>query len=672
MRKIPKTYALFLHRRYARRLDMALVLAAAFTTVLCAGAIFTFAKLREYRQELPNRGRIETKLRDRGENTVVYDRHGKVLYTFKDPYQDREYAEYREIPPVVIAATLAAEDKDFFLHQGIDYVGMLKGIVTTVQSGGQQIVGGSTITQQLIKQTVLTTERSVERKVKEAIITLIVEQEYTKEEILEFYLNTTNYGGRIVGIKTAARAYFGKTLDQLKLNEAVYLVSLVQSPGEFSPLYANDAVRAANLVNERRRWVLDQIKRNHRLLDYLTTKDLQVLQHAGGSVAGVATDKADALRNILTELQAKDINVGRRARDIINAPHWVFYIRDLLQQEPFNLSQHELYRGGYRIYTTLDLSAQQLFEAELKRSVDRLGPQYGFSNAGLVAIDARSGDILAMVGSKGYNLKRTPEFDPQVNTTVARNSLGSSLKPWMAYLALASGKYKQFSTVSDTPAIFPNDYIPKNADGQFMGEMSLHRALILSRNLPFIKLNAELGYRMLLDLMQSLGYAGTQRYGLSAVVGGVDETLLNHTAAYTGFATGGDVMYSRAITRVDSVEGKTLFKTRSQVRMRLDSEHISTVNRILGDRTYRWGIFSYKFVGNYKLAGKTGTSDSNKDTLYIGYSPELVVGVWAGNNNNKPMGKNAFGATISLPIWNACMQAFAAKYPSYMSRGNWN
>lgn len=670
----------FLLKKYSRRnshLELINYLVLIGVIVISIVSMQTLSQLQAYAEEIPTEEKIKQSLVNKGENSKIYDRNGVLLYTFKDPDRDREYATFEEIPPTVIAAALAAEDKDFFIHEGIDYLGAAKGIVTTVATGGENTVGGSTITQQLIKQTLLTNEKTVDRKVKEAIIALKVEKDYTKPEILEYYLNVSNYGGRIQGINTASLTYFNKPAKKLTLNEAAFLMALVQSPGDYSPLFANDKEAATKLSNERRNTILSQIESNPILLAYLNSGDINSLYSRHVEDVDPAAGQKDPKYTAKTVEKMKSQQFKfKQPKDSLRAPHWVFYIKEQLQKKPYNLSIEDLYSGGYKIYTSLDIRIQEIAERKIKEGVDIYGPRYNFDNAALVSVDARNGEVLAMVGSKGYNLpndKNNKRFDPEVNVTTARQSLGSSLKPWVAYQAINSGKYNKYSRVEDTPQTFYGYYKPKNSDGRFMGEMTLHKALLESRNLPFLKISYQLGDWQLPELMRQIGYRTDTKYGLAATIGGVDETLLDHTVAYTGLANGGKVMKQKPILRIISSDGSTKFKARDQqVIYELNGSSIAAVNSILGDKRYTPGSYGYKFPGGgYKLAGKTGTSDSNKDTYYMGYGPKVVTGVWCGNNDNSRMTRNAFGSYTALPIWSGYMREFLPQFPEYADWGSY-
>jgi membrane peptidoglycan carboxypeptidase len=676
MANISKAFLLKKYKRNSSGLELFNYIMLIILLVLSIVLISSLNQLRIYAEEVPTEDKIRAELGNRGENSNIYDRNGELLYTFKDPNRDREYAEFEEIPPTVVVAALAAEDKDFFIHEGIDYLGAARGLITTISTNGEVTVGGSTITQQLIKQTLLTDERTVDRKAKEAIISLQVEQTYTKEEILEYYLNVSPFGGRVQGIKTAASTYFDKDLQDLTLNESIFLMSLVQSPGEYSPLFANDVELAKSLSNQRRLDIIEQVEQNPRLVAYLNSdgdskilynKDLTAIDETAGNEDPVFDEEK------FSQMRAQEFEF-QQPQEKLRAPHWVFYIRSILQQDPYNLSIEDLYSGGYNIYTSLDIRMQELAQQELKEGVDIYGPRYNFENAGTVGIDPRNGEVLVMVGSKGYDLPNDPNnkrFDPEVNVTTSRHQLGSTLKPFVAVMGIESGRFSQYSTVADKPKTFYGFYKPKNSDGKFRGNMTLHKALIDSRNLPFLRMSYDLGDWRLPELMKEIGYRDDATYGLAATVGGVDESLLSNTVAYTGLANGGTVMEPKPILRIEEPNGTLRFKSSTDEMYQFNENAVGQVNAILGDKYYTPGTLGYKFFGGQKLAGKTGTSERQVETYYMGYGPNLVVGVWAGNNDNSSMRYGSFGSNTALPIWNGITSSLIYEFPEYGEYGSY-
>lgn len=622
---------------------------------LAVGFSFLSMELSSIYKELPNIDSIRDRLAQKTENSFIYDRNGTLLYTFKSPNVDREYLPSSEITDLVKLVAIAAEDKDFYKHHGVDYLATIKASIQSFTDSDSRIAGGSTLTQQLAKNTFLTSERSLIRKLKEVILSFVIESDYSKDQIMEYYLNTITFGSRVTGLKTAAKVYFSKTVAELNFNEVAFLISIVQSPNELSPLYTHDQEAAWKNNNQRRQYIINQVLTNY---DYF------------GSILSNLPTKAD-----LEGFKESTVALNPSITDI-KAPHFVFYVQSILSKPPYNISTGDLYTGGYHIYTTLDLKMQEIAEQEVLAGVNRLGGRYNFNNAALITIDPRNGDVLAMQGSKNYWASRDPggKFDPHVNVTLSSQNLGSSLKPFLTYLAFSSKKYSRYTTILDTPQTFAGGYQPKNVDGKFLGPMSIDTALKLSRNLPFVKILNQVGVSNFVGLLKQLGYTNANKgadYGLSAALGGVSETLFDHTYAYGTLANNGIRVTPRPITKIVNKEGKASEYAASSSRI-MNAGPASEVNRILGDKSYtasnHWMV---TLSGAYKFAGKTGTTDNNKQNYYIGYSPALVTAIWAGNNNNVELRGDAFGSTTALPIWHRYTQRVLQQFPSYAVRGSY-
>lgn len=623
--------------------------------VSCGATLVASGEVRKLYAQLPTADSIQSAFAEQNENSFIYDRNGELLYTIKDPNLDREYLHKEEITDLMRLAVMAAEDKDFYLHEGIDYIASTKAFFNAIfSSDDSSVAGGSTITQQLAKNTFLTAERSFERKIKEAILSLIIESEYDKEQILEYYLNTIPFGSRVTGLKTAAHTYFNKDLQKLNFNELAFLISIVQNPNVLSPLYSYDQDAAWDLNDTRRNYVLDQAIANYDQFSILL-EDIPPLEELESY-----KESAIAINPPVTEIQA---------------PHFVFYIRSILSAPPYNISDEDLYSNGYKIYTSLDLHMQRIAEQELPWLVDSYGSRYRFSNAAIISIDPRNGDILTMQGSKDYWAAKDPSgrFDPEVNVTLSSQNLGSSLKPFVAYLGFNQGLYSRNSVIHDTPQTFAGGYSPKNVDGRFMGTITVDTALKYSRNLPFVKMLNQTGTSNFNQLLKDLGYSNAQSgssYGLAAALGGVSENLYDHAYAYSTLASGGVKAEPHPIYRIVDLKSGTENTYGHSTYQLLNSNAVAEVNRILGDKSFRidnhWMIW---LSGGYKFAGKTGTTDYNKQNYFIGYGPNILTAVWTGNNNNDPMVDNAFGSTTALPIWYHYTKRVMAEKPEYAAWG---
>lgn len=582
---------------------------------------FMSNSLKKLTNSIPSNVQISAKVEENGENSYLYDRNGELLYVFKDPNRDREYVKYEEIPSNIRWALVVAEDEDFYIHEGLDYEAIFRGIAILIESKGENKVGGSTITQQLVKNTVLTNEKTFDRKVKEMIIASYVETKYSKEQILELYLNSAPFGGRITGIKAATRTYFNKDLQDLSLEEAVFLISLIQTPGESSPLFSSNEQYAWDLVEYRSNYIFEQLKKN-----------LESIKEREETFYSFEQIEDSERINV-----ALDPNLGE-----INAPHFTFYIKNLLESDPYNISEEELYNGGYKIYSSLDLGLQKLAESDLIKGVERY-KGYGMNNAALISINPEEGDLLAMVGSLDYWGERDVDgkFDPHVNVTLSPRNLGSSLKPFLAYEGFRQKKYSPYSIVPDKP-IDIRGYSPKNSDGTFLGNITIRQSLIDSRNTPFVQILDNVGVQNFLKLLNLLDYDNAtlkDTYGLSIALGGFESNLLEHTHAYAALANDGNLVDLRPILSIKNNEDNEIFKAPIINNIVLDSNNVKQVNSILS---------AYGPKGVY---GKTGTTDSNKDTYFMGFNDKLATGLWTGNNNNARMRSNSYGSTTALPIW---------------------
>jgi membrane peptidoglycan carboxypeptidase len=619
----------------------------AFIAVFIA-TIFTLSVVAKYSSELPNPD--EPFERGQELTSYVYDRNGKELYKIHGD-ENRDIASIDEVPLTVQWAFLAAEDIDFYQHKGVDFGGLTKAMLYECCKIGSPR-GGSTITQQMIKNTVLTSERTYERKIKEIILSLRIEQKYEKKEVLQLYLNEIGFGGNTYGVKTAARVYFGKDVKDLTLAEGALLAGLPQAPGLYSPLFASDVKRARVLAEERQDYVLDQLKAKMVDINNYARK-----YNGWDKEEGLITeDKIEKARKQKIRYKSSEIN--------INAPHFVFYVEDELQSgnyndgKPFTLSEVE--RGGLRITTSLDLDMQQVAEESVKQGVENLAKGYGGNNGALVTIDPKTGQILAMVGSADYFGTPYPEkcvlgedckFEPNVNVAVALRQPGSSLKPMVYYTGFESGQLYPASFLPDIPITFTNNYEPKNNDASFMGPMTARTALQLSRNIPAVQAIQITGVTNFLNTVEKFGYTTftqPEMYGPAIALGAGDVKLVEHTNGFAVLATGGIYHKLSPIIKIEDKEGNVLYdyskdKSRDGVRV-ADEKAAYLVDDII--RNYH-----VTPPPGYEFGGKTGTSDDNRNVYYMGFSPEFVTGVWVGNNDNSKMSTNAYGYTVARPIW---------------------
>jgi 1A family penicillin-binding protein len=561
------------------------------------------------------------------QTTKFLDRNGNLLY---EVYVDKRYnpIPLNEIPENVIDATLAIEDKAFYDHNGFRVSSIIRALIANMQSD-DITQGASTITQQLVKNVLLTSERTYTRKIKELVLSLMVEQKYTKDEILELYLNNIPYGGTAYGIDAASEKFFGKTAKQLTLAEASMLAGLPNAPSVYSPLNG-DPKRA----KDRQSTVLNRMVEE----GYITKEEA-----------------AEAL--------AVTLNFVSQA-EFIKAPHFVNLIRDDLNAL---YGKRTVDYGGLTVRTSLDLSlqneVQQIVEEEVARN-----EYLNLSNGAAVVIEPSSGEILAYVGSKDYF---STDIDGKYDVARAYRQPGSSVKPYTYALALEQG-YTPASIIPDVPTTFitPGSapYTPKNYNGKFAGLVTFRHALSNSLNIPAVKLMEAVSPDSLILLGQQLGLTNWQLgndYGLSLTLGGKEVRLVDHTNAFASFARQGVFKPYTGILSVRDINGIEMFEDSREEIQVLSSETSYLISHILSDNNARVPAFGYRSsleIPGKTVAVKTGTTDSNRDNWTMGYTPDYMVGVWVGNNDNTPMNRYlSSGLTGAAPIWNRIMTTLLAE-----------
>lgn len=558
--------------------------------------------------------------------TKIYDRDGNVLYKiFKD--ENRTYVPLDEISPHLVQATLAIEDVQFYEHWGISIRGIGRAFWHNLQN--ETVQGGSTITQQLVKNTLLTPERTWERKIREIILALSVDAQYTKQEILELYLNEVNYGGSIYGVEEASQWYFGKHAQELTLAESALLAGLPVAPTTYNPFGSNP-----EKAFQRQQEVLQ------RMVD----------------IGFITSEQFD---------QAKKETVAfRTGRHDIESPHFVMYIRELLVAA---YGEDMVNQGGLEVFTSLDPDLQASAEASITQELERL-QRLSVSNGAALVTNPNSGEILAMVGSKDYF---DVEHDGQVNVVFRPRQPGSSIKPLTYALAFEQGQTPQ-STIEDVPVVYTSPgsppYAPRNYDGQFYGKITLREALANSRNIPAVRLLAELGVSRFAQFGQNLGistWEDTSRHGLAMTLGSNEVTMYDMAQVYGVFANGGQKVTLNPVLAVYDHTGKQLYRNPcahayqpcngKQVLSSLSAYQLTSV---LSDNTARaraFGLNSVLNIPGQEVAVKTGTTNSLRDNWTIGYTNDTVVLTWVGNNDNTPMSAVASGITGASPIWNEIM-----------------
>ena len=557
-------------------------------------------------------------------STKIYDRNDNLLYTiYKD--KNRTPVKLSKVPENVKLATLAAEDAEFYSHAGFSIKGMFRALSKNISEGRLQ--GGSTITQQLVKNALLSSEKTYVRKIRELILSVRVEMYYSKDEILEMYLNEVNYGGTTYGIQEASMHYFGKNVEDLNLSEAALLAGLPQSPTRYSPFGNNP-----ELTFSRQREVLHLMKVNKFI-----TSDEQ-----GKAVTEGITFTANK-QNIL-------------------APHFVMYVREKLIEE---FGEEVVLKGGLTVKTTLDINIQKLAEKVAKEEIAKL-KNLRVGNTGIIVLDPKTGETLAMVGSVDYFDTKN---DGNVNVTTRLRQPGSSIKV-VNYAEALSGGLTLASVIDDSSIAFnvagQKPYIPKNYDGAYKGKITVRQALAQSRNIPAVKILASYGVSKMIDLGEKMGittWKDRSRFGLSLTLGGGETKLLDLAQVYSVVANMGVKNEIKDITEVRNYQDKVLFKsdevTNPQEKV-LDPRVAFLLIDVLKDNIARspaFGSNSMLVIPNHpEVAVKTGTSNDLRDNLTIGFNKDYLVAVWVGNNDGSSMSRIASGITGAAPIWNKIMR----------------
>lgn len=596
-------------------------------SLLILGIIIIVAMFAWYSKDLPDPNKIIE--RNVSQSTKIYDREGKTLLYDVHGAQQRTLIEIKDLPPYVTQATIAIEDKDFYKHSGFSIWAIFRSAVKDVLTG--QKAGGSTLTQQFVKNALLTNEKSISRKIKELIISYRIEQKYSKDEILKMYFNEIPYGSVAYGIESAANVYFGKSAKDLTLAEAASLAAMTQAPSYYSPFGPHkDALIA------RQQYVLKLMLKQGYINE-------------------------DQYNNALKE----KLNFKLSKNNIL-APHFVFYVKDELSQL---LGDNIVENGGLKVITTLDAEKQQVAEDTITKQTANYQSEYNASNAALLSIDIKTGDIISMVGSRDFF---SDDIDGQVNVTLSSRQPGSSIKPMIYELAFERG-YQPETVVFDVPTIFKTDledYIPQNYNLKTNGPVTLRKALAGSLNIPAVKVLYLVGIQNALDHLTKLGYTTIKEakdYGLSLVLGGLEVKIMDHVNSFATLARGGVLKPTRAILRVEDANGKVLYEAKDTPEKNvMDENAVKKIDSILSDNNARSFIFGEK---NYLTLGvpvavKTGTTNDFNDAWTIGYTPNIVTGVWIGNNDNTKMKNSADGSRVAAPIWQAFMKEAIKNYPS--------
>jgi len=631
-----------------------------FKTSTVLFSIFIFLVLfvfLYYAKELP---RPENFLeRNVFQSTKIYDRTGEILLYTVHGEEKREIISFSQMPEHLKKAVIAAEDGNFYQHYGIDFKGILRSVLVNLKLK-KPAQGASTITQQLIRSSFLTREKTAERKIREIVLSLELERKYSKDQILEWYLNQIPFGSNAYGVEAASQTFFKKKAKDISLAEAAILAAVIQSPTSLSPYGKNKE---------------SLLKRKDFILEQMTN-------------AGFITNEQKE------EAQKEELSFADQSESSIKAPHFVLYVKNYLAEK---YGEESLDQEGFKVYTTLDWELQKTAEKLVDEGVKN-NKKYNAHNAALVAIDPNNGEILSLVGSADWFGDPYPEncisgknclFDPKFNIAIGTKDSpgrqpGSAFKPF-AYVEAFSNGFTPETILWDVKTEFnPNCdsnsyqlkdqygldcYHPGNYDGRFRGPLSLRSSLSQSINVTSVKTLYLAGIESTMNLAQNMGITtlsyDPSRYGLSLVLGGGEVKLLEMVSAYGVFATEGLKIQPVSVLKIENTEGKIIEESKKAPRRVLEIQPCRMINSILSDNEARTPVFgprSLLYFDNWQVAVKTGTTQEYKDGWTIGYTPSIAVGVWAGNNNNAPMAREP-GVVLAAPIFHKFMEKALSMRP---------
>lgn len=589
------------------------------------------------------------------QSTKIYDSTGKVLLYDIYGEEKREIVPFEKISQNLKNAVLASEDYRFYQHGGVDFIGMMRAILVDISSKSKS-QGGSTITQQLIKSVYLTNQKSISRKIKEIVLSIELEQRYSKDQIFDWYLNKIPFGENAYGAEAASQTYFNKPSSDLTLAESAVLTSLLPAPSHYSPYGPNKAE-----LLQKKGALLEKMQK----LGFITDEQLK-------------TAKEEKL-------------VFSEATSSIKAPDFVFYVKKYLEDK---YGDDYLKQKGLRVYTTLNWDVQQYVEKVVKESAET-NKAKNSNNAAMVVLDPKTGNILALVGSRDYFAdpypagcdEKTPGsclFEPKYDVaTMGKRQPGSAFKPFAYATAFKKG-YTPDTVLWDVKTEFnPNCdpsgdaaldiyggdcYNPQDYDGKNRGPVTIRAALTNSLNIPAVKTLYLAGVQDTIQTARDFGITtltDTNNYGLSLVLGGGDVNLLELTSAYGVFATEGYYIPPVSILKITDVDGNTIEENQKQKTRVLDEQVARQINNVLSDNNSRalvFGTNSPLYIPGYQVAAKTGTTQNFVDGWTMGYTPAVVVGVWTGNNNNVPTRDTGVG--VAAPMWNKVMQKVISLNPA--------
>jgi 1A family penicillin-binding protein len=578
-----------------------------------------------FAKDLPTPTKV---VRREGYASQIFDRNGELLY---DVYKEakRTPVTWEQVPDYLKKATVAIEDKDFYKHGGFDPLTPLRILKNLVMK--QRLIGGSTLTQQLVKNVLLTTERTMNRKIKELILAIQIDAKYKKEEILLMYLNETPYGGPAWGVGAASEQYFGKPVSELNLVECAILAGLPQRPNTYSPFS-----KTPRAYIDRTQQVLTRMVQDGYLDAKLAEETLALAA------------KYDFYEN----------------KTSIMSPHFVFWVKEQLSER---YGEDVVEGGGLKVYTTLDLKLQNEVQKIISEEIDK-AEKLDISNGAAVIIDPKTGQVLSMVGSRGYFSDKT---DGKFNVvTQGLRQPGSAIKP-VTYLTALKKGWTPGSMIIDAPVTFEGSggqkaYSPQNYNGKYNGPMSIRTALGNSINTTAVKMLANVGLQNMLQTAFEMGMTtlepsaeNLRKFGLAVTLGGAEVKMIDLAAAYSSFANGGKKIDLVGVLKVEDRNGRVLEEYKQvEFPSVMTAEEAFLISNILSDNSAReitFGRQNALVIPNYQVAVKTGTTNDKRDNWAIGWTPNLTVAVWVGNNNNSPMGKIASGVSGASPIWRRIM-----------------
>ncbi len=599
------------------------IVTALIDLVILSSIAFAVVFIYEYKHSPSADILIKRKI---PETTFIYDRTGEHILYKMHGEENRQVVSHDEISDYLRKATIMVEDKRFYNHIGVDFKGIARAVYLDFKNHGH-VQGASTITQQLVKNVFLSREKTLVRKFKEMVLAIKVEKRFSKEEILDFYLNEVPYGSNAYGAQAASKVFFGKNAKDLTLAEATLLASLPKATYYFSPYGKH----------------VDELKlRQETILNMLRDN---------GIYSAEEVEKAKK-ENVLEKI--------RLYHEEIDAPHFVFYVIDELKKM---YSKEEIDEGGLHVYTTLDYGMQKRAEELVKEYAKKL-PSFGASNASLVAIDPKTGGVLAMVGSIDYYSNK---IDGNVNVSLMPRQPGSSFKP-IVYAAAFEKGYQPETLLYDVTTNFGKDgsgkeYIPNNFDYSNHGIISMRKALAGSLNIPAVKTMYLVGKDDAIDFAEKLGITtlkNRNRFGLSLVLGSGEVKLLEEVGAFAVFANDGVRAPVTGISKIITSNGEIKEFRHKKSRLVISKEVARKINSVLSDndaRSYVFGRLNPLYFPNRQVAAKTGTTQNYKDALTLGYTPSLAVGVWVGNNKGKLMKPGSLGSKVAAPLWHEFMDS---------------